>query len=128
MAKFVSEGRKEIGIFRAIGASKGDIRMIFILQTLSYIVIAILAGIVVGVVTVAGLSNVMVNSAQTFINSAVGSTVVLNGNIMAANFLNFNYSMILLYAGGLLLVTLLVSLIPSSQAARVSPVEAIRNS
>jgi len=128
MAKFVSEGRKEIGIFRAIGANKGDIRLIFMQQSLSFIIISILAGSVIGIIAVVGLSNVMVGSAQSFINSAVGSSVILSGNIVTANFLNFDYRTILIYAGGLLLVTLIVALIPSSQAARVSPVEAIRNS
>lgn len=128
MAKFVSEGRKEIGIFRAIGATKGDIRSMFILQALSYILLSLLIGAVIGGLAVYALSNVMVSSAQSFINSAVGSSVVLNGAIVQSDFLRFNFEMIGLYAVALLVVSLIVSLIPSCQAANVSPVEAIRNS
>jgi ABC-type antimicrobial peptide transport system permease subunit len=128
MAKFVSEGRKEIGIFRAIGATKSDIGLIFILQSLSYILLSLIFGAALGVGAVLGLSQLMVGQAQSFINTAVGSTVILNSGITQANFLNFDYQMVLIYAGCLILITLIVSLIPSSQAARVSPVEAIRNS
>ncbi|MBN2015978.1 ABC transporter permease [Candidatus Dojkabacteria bacterium] len=127
MAKFVSEGRKEIGIFRAIGASKGDIRLLFILQSLSYALISILLGALLGISAVWAISNLIVNSAQNLINSTIGETIVLSSNISQADFLNLNYQMILIYAGTLLLVTLIVSLIPSGQATKVSPVEAIRN-
>jgi ABC-type antimicrobial peptide transport system permease subunit len=128
MAKFVSEGKKEIGIFRAIGATKGDIRLIFILQTLAYIVISLITGAIIGVVSMLAASAIMVTSAQSFITSAIGTTIVLSQEISQSNFLSLDYKMILIYSGVLLLVTLIVSLIPSSQAAKVSPVEAIRNS
>jgi putative ABC transport system permease protein len=128
MAKFVSEGKKEIGIFRAIGATKGDIRLIFILQTLAYILISLVMGAILGVVSLFVASSIMVTSAQSFITSAVGTTIVLSQQISQSNFLSLDYRMILIYSGVLLLVTLIVSLIPSSQAAKVSPVEAIRNS
>lgn len=127
MAKFVSEGKREIGIFRAIGATKGDIRSIFMLQSLSYIVISLVIGGLLGAAAIAGLSNLMVGSAQSFINTAVGGTVVINQSIVQSDFLSFNGEMILIYSGALLLVTLIVSLIPSGQAAKISPVEAIRN-
>jgi ABC-type antimicrobial peptide transport system permease subunit len=128
MAKFVSEGKKEIGIFRAIGATKGDIRLIFILQTLAYILISLVMGAILGVVSLFVASSIMVTSAQSFITSAVGTTIVLSQQISQSNFLSLDYRMIFIYSGVLLLVTLIVSLIPSSQAAKVSPVEAIRNS
>ncbi len=127
MAKFVSESRKEIGIFRAIGATRGDIRLIFILQSLSYIVISTLLGLILGVGITLGISSLMASSAQSLINTAVGSSIVLSGSIAQSSFMSFNYMTLGIYTALLLLVTLIVSLIPSNQAAKVSPVEAIRN-
>lgn len=128
MAKFVSEGRKEIGIFRAIGASKGNIRTIFIFQSLLFIIFSIILGGALGALAVLGLSNVMVSSAQQFITSTLGSSITLSHGVSAVDFIAFDLQMIAIYSGVLLLVTLVVSLIPSEQAAKVSPVEAIRNS
>ena len=127
MAKFVSEGKKEIGIYRAIGATKGDIRLLFILQTLAYIILSLLFGALVGTAVIFGLSNLMVTSANYLINTLVGSTVAISGTITTANFIRFDLQTLGLYTGAMLLVTLIVSLIPSGQAAKVSPIEAIRN-
>jgi ABC-type lipoprotein release transport system permease subunit len=127
MAKFVSEGRREIGIFRAIGASRMAIRFIFIVQSLAYIVISVITGAILGVLAIYGLSNVMLNSASSFIQSTVGAIINLTGKVTQSDFLTLDYKTLLIYAGILLVVTLVVSLIPSEQAARVSPVEAIRN-
>jgi ABC-type antimicrobial peptide transport system permease subunit len=127
MARFVSESRKEIGIFRAIGATRMDIRSIFIIQSLLYIIIAIILGIVIGLIGVLGLSNLMLGSAQQFINTTIGEILPLTGDINQMDFINFNYQTIGIYTGILLIVTLIVSLWPAEQAAKVSPVEAIRN-
>lgn len=127
MARFVSESRREIGIFRAIGATRMDIRAIFISQSLLYIVIAIIIGLLLGAAGVFGLSNVMLNSAQQFINSTVGGIIPLSGSLSSQDFINFNYEVIGIYTLLLLFITLIVSLWPAEQAAKVSPVEAIRN-
>lgn len=128
MAKFVSESRKEIGIFRAIGATKADIRKMFMQQSLLYIVTSIALGTVIGVVSVVAAASIMVSSAQQFMNSTLGTNIVLTNTISRQHFLGFDIPMIGLYVAGLVLITLVVSLIPAGQAAKVSPVEAIRNS
>jgi ABC-type antimicrobial peptide transport system permease subunit len=127
MAKFVSEGRKEIGIFRAIGATKGTIMTLFLQQAISYIVISLAIGGVLGLALVYGLAGIVATSAQQFISSTLGSTVILADTISQTDFLGTDPARLGLYAGGLLLITLVVALIPASQAARISPVEAIRN-
>lgn len=127
MAKFVSEARREIGIFRAMGATKGDIRIIFILQSFLYSLLSIVAGLVLGGLIVYGMSNVIALYAQEIIGKTIGETILLNNVLESVDFLNINYYTIAIYSGVLLLVTLIVSLIPSGIAAKVSPVEAIRN-
>ncbi|MEI6886643.1 MAG: FtsX-like permease family protein, partial [bacterium] len=127
MAKFVSEGKREIGIYRAIGATKGDIRLLFILQTLAYIILSLFLGAVIGSAVIFGISNLMVTQANYLINTLVGSTVSISGSITTADFLKFDLQTLGIYTGAMLLITLIVSLIPSGQAAKVSPIEAIRN-
>ncbi|WKZ30441.1 MAG: FtsX-like permease family protein [Candidatus Dojkabacteria bacterium] len=128
MAKFVSESKKEIGIFRAIGASKMDIRVIFILQSLLYIALSLVLGGILGGIGILALSNIMVSSSQMFITNTLGSSITLAQTISAAQFLSLNLQMVTMYSAALLAVTLFISLIPAEQAAKVSPVEAIRNS
>jgi putative ABC transport system permease protein len=127
MAKFVSESRKEIGIFRAIGATKSDIRIMFMQQSLSYIALSIVGGGLLGIGLVYGLSGIMVTSAQKFITSTLGSSLVLTHTLNIADFMKIDFTMLGIYIAGLVLMTLFVSLIPAQQAAKVSPVEAIRN-
>ncbi|MEP7104104.1 MAG: FtsX-like permease family protein [Candidatus Dojkabacteria bacterium] len=127
MSKFVSESRKEIGIFRAIGAKRMDIRAIFISQSFIYIIISMITGALLGVGAILAFSGPILNSAQSFINSTVGGILTLTGSVSQSDFMNIEYKSILIYAGVLLIVTLIASLWPSEQASRVSPVEAIRN-
>ncbi len=128
MAKFVSEGRKEIGIFRAIGATKFDILKLFMLQSLNYVILALFFGVIIGVGVVIAMSNYMSLEAQNFINTAVGGSIQINSIIEAKDFLSFDLAKIMIYFGGIILTTLIVAIIPSSQASKVSPVEAIRSS
>lgn len=127
MAKFVSEGKREIGIFRAIGATQGDIRTLFILQSLIYILLSIGFGLVSGYLVINLISGPMAGYAQELLNNITGGGITLIAGITAQSFLSFNAELILIYSAVLILVTLIVSLIPANQAAKISPVEAIRN-
>jgi putative ABC transport system permease protein len=127
MAKFVSEGKREIGIFRAIGATQGDIRTLFILQSLIYILLSIGFGLVSGYLVINLISGPMAGYAQELLNNITGGGITLTAGITAQSFLSFNAELILIYSAVLILVTLIVSLIPANQAAKISPVEAIRN-
>lgn len=126
MAKFVSESKKEIGIFRAIGGTKADIRKLIMNQSLNYISAALVLGGITGVLINYTASNSMMTSAQKFITNTLGSNLILNGNLNAAQFQALDIEKIGLYAVGLIVISLIVTLIPAAQAARVSPVEAMR--
>jgi len=127
MAKFVSEGKREIGIFRAIGATQGDIRTLFILQSLMYILLSIGFGLISGYLLINLISSPMAGYAQELLNNITGGGITLAAGITAQSFLSFNAELILIYSAVLIFVTLIVSLIPANQAAKISPVEAIRN-
>ncbi|MCD7857342.1 MAG: FtsX-like permease family protein, partial [Clostridiales bacterium] len=105
----VLERTREIGILRAIGASKGNISQIFNAETL---IIGLCSGLL-GV----GLAELLLIPINAVVHSAAGSTdinavlVVSNAAILVA------LSMVLTLIGGL---------IPSRQAAKKDPVTALR--
>ena len=105
----VLERKKEIGILRAIGASKKDIRRVFNAETL---IIGFIAG-VLGILV-------------TYLISIVANIIVYN-ELGIANIaqLPVNASLILIFIS--MLLAFISGLFPSSAAARKDPVEALRS-
>jgi len=105
----VLERKKEIGILRSIGASKGDIANVFNAETL---IVGFVAG-VMGIVIVLLLSipvNIIVMNTYNVPN------IVLMPPITA-----------LILIGVSCLLTFIAGLLPSSSASRKDPVEALRS-
>ncbi len=104
----VLERTKEIGILRAIGASKKDIRRVFNAETF---IIGLTSGLIGVIITI--LLNIPINNVIT---SLTGIIVGVNLPIVAAIILTL-ISMIL---------TIIAGLIPSKMAAKKDPVVALR--
>ena len=106
----VLERKKEIGILRAIGASKGNISQVFNAETF---IIGLCAGII-GI----GLTLLILIPGNMLIHSLAGTT-------------NINASLPALYAVILILLSVLLTLIggliPSKKAAKSDPVAALRS-
>ena len=105
----VLERRKEIGILRAIGASKGNISQVFNAETF---IVGLFAGLI-GV----GLALLMMIPGNALIHSLAGSS-------------DISASLPAVYAAALILLsvilTLIGGLIPSRKAAKSDPVTALR--
>lgn len=105
----VLERKKEIGILRSIGASKGDIGRVFNAET---IIVGFAAGLIgIGLTLLASLP----------VNAVVDSLFKVS-NVAA---LPWQAGLILI--GISVLLTFLAGLIPSSAASRKDPVEALRS-
>lgn len=105
----VLERIKEIGILRAIGASKKDIRRVFNAETL-------IVGFVAG----------MMGISITYIMSLIASALVLKHfNIPNIAHLELNAALILIAIS--MFLAFIAGLIPSSSAAKKDPVEALRS-
>lgn len=106
----VLERKKEIGILRAIGASRGNISQVFNAETF---IIGLCAG-VIGI----GLTLVLLIPGNALIHSLTGST-------------DINAALPAIYGGVLIalsvLLTLTGGLIPSGKAAKSDPVTALRS-
>ncbi|HOK17616.1 MAG TPA: FtsX-like permease family protein [Candidatus Paceibacterota bacterium] len=127
MGKFITEGKKEIGILRAVGATKSDIKKIFITQAFIYVLIGYLIGLILGV----GLNFAIASPAKTwfdsFINQTIKESFGVANPVSTSIFSNINLQALGIYTAILLVITILVSLILATKASNISPVEAIRS-
>ncbi len=126
MAKFVSDSRKEIGIFRAIGMKKGEVVTMFTSQSILYVLLAYVLGIGLGVLGNYLLSPLIYNWFNGFISNTIKQSFNVVPTLSMSSFNSFDWNSILVYSIVLLVITILVSLIPAFRASQVSPVEAIK--
>ncbi|XOU94833.1 MAG: ABC transporter permease [Candidatus Kerfeldbacteria bacterium] len=127
MGKFVSESRKEIGVFRAIGATKGDIKKLFMSQALLYTLIGYIVGSLLGISLVLLSAKPVQLWFDSFIDNTVDETFAVVQTTNAGIFAQVDWQMLGIYTLLLLVISLTISLIPATRASRVSPVQAIKN-
>lgn len=105
----VLERRKEIGILRAMGASKGNVSSIFNAET-------VIEGLIAGVIAIA-----LVLLVSIPVNSIVLSVYKVPG------IMSLPWTSAFILIGISVLLTFIAGLIPSVSAARKDPVEALRS-
>lgn len=106
----VLERRKEIGILRAIGASRGNVSQVFNAETF---IIGLCAGLI-GI----GLTQFLLIPGNALIHSLAGTTDI-NASLPAV------YGIVLIALS--VILTLIGGLIPSAKAAKSDPVKALRS-
>jgi hypothetical protein len=126
VSRFVSDSKKEIGIFRAMGVTKPGIIKLFLSQSLIYAFVGLAVGLGLGFVMNLAASGIVNNWFTGFIDETMAESfnVVLEAD--AAIFRNTDWQSIGAYSLILAGITLFTSLIPAYKASSISPVEAIR--
>lgn len=127
MGKVVSESTREIGIFRAIGMRKKDILVMFVSQSLLYVFIGYAIGILCGIVVNLLISGIISSWFNSFINKTISQTFDVVNSVDSVIFRTISWDSILIYTILLFIISLIISIIPSLNASRISPVEAIKN-
>ncbi len=105
----VLERKKEIGIFRSLGASKGDIRRLFNMQNIFIGFVALL------------ISLIMINIFKIPINNIMGKYLEIE------NMFKINYGLLLLVFLINLFIILIAGIIPTIKASKMEIVDCIYN-
>ena len=103
----VVERTKEIGVLKAIGARRKDIKRIFVSE-------AFLIGLFSGVIAL-GISSIIMMAANTVSNKAFGINVV-----------NITPAYALFGVGASIIISMIAGIMPASKAAKLDPVESLR--
>ncbi|MFH0853025.1 MAG: FtsX-like permease family protein [bacterium] len=127
MTKFVSESKKEIGIYRALGMTKGGIKALFSVQGLLYTVIGYLVGGVLGLLIMPLLASPIYNWFDGFLEKTVQESFNVVNTVDVVLFRTVDWSTFGIYSGVLIVIAVITALIPSNHAANIDPVDAIRN-
>lgn len=109
----VAERRHDIGMLRAIGASRRTIIVLFLVEGLVQGVAGTALGMVLGYGMGLGLTLLLANTLEQFLHIKIGSPVVEASLIVLT---------VLLGVG----VTLVSGVLPARSASRVTPLEALR--
>lgn len=127
LSRFVSDGTKEIGIFRALGAKAGQIRSLFLLHGFLAILLAGVAGTLLGL----GLTVLSRGAAASWFDANVMAGLKASYDVVTpvntAVFSNLSPNVIGVYLLILTGLGIICTLIPSIRASRISPISAIRN-
>lgn len=141
VTRFVADSRREIGVWRAIGATRFDIIKLIMTRTIVVLAIAIGIGVVVGLgistwsaAEIAKQAHAATDGFNPYATQGfVGGIIIslLGGdmpNIQASNLVRPDWILLISRISILVGITLLIALIPALRASRISPVSAIRNS
>ena len=111
----VAERRRDIGMLRAVGASRKTVVGIVLVESLLLGVIGTVVGIIVGVAAAYGLSALASPLYEQFLHFGIGDPVFTLPTFLFA---------IVMGVG----ITVLSGLLPAIQASRITPLEALRPS
>jgi len=119
-SKTVSDSRVDIGLFRALGATKRDIRRLFLGEAMLQGVLGTVVGMVVGWVLAVGISHWVIGFARQSVFDPE-EALLIPDSIFSIN-LMFSFLLIV----GAAVVSLLAGLLPANRAANVDPVKALK--
>jgi ABC-type antimicrobial peptide transport system permease subunit len=127
MSKFVSDSRKEIGIFRAIGVTKKDIIKLFVSQAVLYTAVGYVVGVGLGLIANVSSAKAMSAWFDKLVGNTIKETYGVVNDIDVSLFSHVDWHSLGVFSAILVGITLIISLIPALKASSISPVEAIRN-
>lgn len=111
----VIERQQEIGIIRALGGRKKDVRNLFLSESLIIGVLAGIIGLIISYLLCIGINNIV---------HSIMSSMSPNTPFMEVANLEFTTALILLVLCAF--ISIIAGLIPSQKAANLDPIEAIR--
>ncbi len=119
-SRIVSDSRVDIGLFRALGATKGDVRRLFLSETILLGELGTLAGMVLGWTAAYWISRVVIHFANREVTDPE-EALMIPTTIFAVD---WSFCALLLLSAGI--VSLLAGLWPANRAANIDPVKALK--
>jgi ABC-type lipoprotein release transport system permease subunit len=119
-SRVVVDSRVDIGLFRALGATKGDIRRLFLGEAVLLGVLGTTTGIVTGWGLAYGISRWTVSAVRDSMDDPEQMLLIPD------SILRVDVTFALGLVVGAVLVSLLAGLWPAQRAARVDPVQALK--
>jgi putative ABC transport system permease protein len=114
----ILERKREIGLLRSLGATKTDIKNIFVSETA---MIGLLAGIISVVLTL-----ILMSFGDTLIFKHFGDAISSAFPYNDGTFLYLKFSSVVNAVVGSVLIAILGGLVPASKAAKKPPIDALR--
>lgn len=123
LVMIVTDKRADIGVLRALGASRRDVMSIFVSQGAIIGLIGTVVGVVSGVALSLNVTELVAMIERIF------SVKLLSADVYFISFLpsHLQYSDVILIAFSALALSLLATLHPAWRAADIQPAEALRN-
>ena len=119
-SRVVSDSRADIGLFRALGATKADIRRLFLTEAMLLGVLGTLVGIFLGWALAGGISHWAISFAKKQVSDP--EEMLLIPQTVFAFRLVFCLALVALTAA----VSFLSGLVPARRAANIDPVKALK--
>lgn len=124
LGKIIGDSRQEIGVFRAVGGQKADVRKIFF----TYAWVLVTGGFIFGLL----LSSILTVTASLLWGENMFYTLIEFGSVLdvkqpALMFVSFPLLYILAFYGVLFLLGMLASLIPVYRASKIDPIKVLRD-
>ncbi len=126
MSKFVSDSSKEIGIYRAVGFTKGNILSIFLTQGIVYTLIGYVLGIGFGYILNLLSSSFISNWFNNFLNETIAKTYNIIELTNSSMFTYIDINALATISIIIFVLSIFISFIPAYKASNISPVEAIK--
>ena len=119
-SRIVSDSRVDIGLFRALGATKADIRRLFLSEAVLLGMLGTSVGMLIGWGLAAGISSWVIGFARRAVTDPEDMLLVPSSIFSV----DLRFSLMLL--AGAAFVSLLAGWLPASRAANVDPVKALK--
>ncbi|HXI84092.1 MAG TPA: FtsX-like permease family protein [Verrucomicrobiae bacterium] len=119
-SKTVSDSRADIGLFRALGATKREIRRLFLGEAMLQGVLGTVVGMVLGWGLALAIGHWVIGFARRSVYEPEEALLIPN------SIFSMNPRFCLLLIAGAALVSLLAGLLPANRAANVDPVKALK--
>jgi putative ABC transport system permease protein len=119
-SRIVSDSRADIGLFRALGATKGDIRRLFLSEAVLLGLLGTLFGMLIGWALAFYISRWAIHAARSAMSDPEQMLIVPDSVFS----IDLPFCLILL--AGAAFVSILAGLLPANRAANVDPVLALK--